>query len=226
MEKNEGPRNIKGILHVLLMNNNTKGELGDTSADAVCTHGSLPMISNATAEDSKFPNAKSCADLKRDFENQQLWTLTKGPKAQPPGNLPNGKRGLEEEGLTKYSPNGLCRIFLSQDPRGPNHNQDLPKLLRSLAQQFYLTKALGPLPRLRSRPRLDAEDLAPSRRLSSGDIPSKMAQLLACQLGGLGNALRFPLNLECSVMITQKSHKFPTQKLLLDHELGGLLFTR
>ncbi|KAH0992199.1 hypothetical protein GBA52_003682, partial [Prunus armeniaca] len=75
------------------MNNNTKGELGDTSADAVCTHGSPPMISNATAEDSKFPNAtaedskfpnaKSCADLKRDSENQQLWTLTKGPKAQP-----------------------------------------------------------------------------------------------------------------------------------------------
>ncbi|CAL2229600.1 unnamed protein product [Prunus armeniaca] len=84
MEKNEGPRNIKGILPVLLMNNNTKGELGDTLADAVCTHGSLPMISNAIVEGSKFPNAKTCADLKRDSENQQLWTLTKGPKAQKP----------------------------------------------------------------------------------------------------------------------------------------------
>ena len=51
-----------------------------------------------------------------------------------------------------------------------------------------------------------------------------LTQLLACQLGGLGSALRLPMKLECSVTIT-KTHKFPTQKLLLDRELGGLLFT-
>ncbi|KAI5311770.1 hypothetical protein L3X38_040943 [Prunus dulcis] len=38
------------------------------------------------------------------------------------------------------------------------------------------------------------------------------------------SALRLPMKLECSVTIT-KTHKFPTQKLLLDRELGGLLFT-
>ncbi|KAI5324812.1 hypothetical protein L3X38_033885 [Prunus dulcis] len=31
-----------------------------------------------------------------------------------------------------------------------------------------------------------------------------LTQLLACQLGGRGNALRLPLKLECSVTITQK----------------------
>ncbi|CAL9000955.1 unnamed protein product, partial [Prunus brigantina] len=45
-------------------------------------------------------------------------------------------------------------------------------------------------------------------------------QLLACQLGGLGTALRLPLNLECSVMITQKLTSSQPRSHFLTANLG------
>ncbi|CAL2255729.1 unnamed protein product [Prunus armeniaca] len=47
-----------------------------------------------------------------------------------------------------------------------------------------------------------------------------LMQLLVCQLGGLGNALRLPLNPECSIMITQNLTSSQPRSYFLTANLG------
>ncbi|CAL2246705.1 unnamed protein product [Prunus armeniaca] len=59
-----------------------------------------------------------------------------------------------------------------------------------------------------------------SRSSYSHDTFQVLTQLLACQLGGLGNALWLPLNLECSVMITQNLTSSQPRTYFLTVNLG------